>query len=383
MKSAFAESCDGYLKRVGHAGDAARAHGFILPLTLWMIALTGLLAAALNVWVASAVANAESLARRIELQLAQSNLRNELVYLLGTRPTSFRGLEVGKNITFADGANFNAILAGPSDSGRYIKFDGRSYTSESTPDLVIAVQDGTGLINLNIATSVNLRRVLTSFDLPEAQVNRLIDTLLDYIDDDDFTRLAGAERTQYARLGLPAPANGLLMTPAEAQRVMGWDQLGSLWEADMASPLFTTCQSAGFNPNNAPPQALVSSVRGMTREKAEQVLAARSKRPFRNTAEFGAAADLLITDEPFFYTFIPGPCVVVDLVDKRSRQHARFALTLEPVSMTRPWRVDYATTIPAQYSPQLDHLDPEAVFPAPESVDPAAAGADNGKLSVP
>ncbi len=360
-------------------GDAvANRRGFILPLTLWMIAIVGLLAATINTWVATAVANAQALARRTELELAQSNIRNELVYMLGTRPTSYRGLEVGALMKFADVNDFNAIVAGPSDSGRYLKFDGRPYTAESNPDIVVTLQDGTGLINLNIATSANLRRVLSTLDVPEPEINRLIDTLLDYIDDDDLTRLAGAEKTEYTRLNMPPPTNGLLLTPAETQRVMGWDKLGALWDADMAAPLLTTCQSAGFNPNTAPAQALIANVRGMTGDKADLVLAARATQPFRNVREFGAAADVLIADEPFFYSFIPGRCVVVDLIDSLSGQHARFSLTLEPVSQSRPWRVDYAISIPTQYRAALDRIDPEAIFPTPESMD-LPPGPDDGK----
>jgi DNA uptake protein ComE-like DNA-binding protein len=349
--------------------ERSRVQGFILPLTLWMIAIMGLLASSLNIWVAKAVANATTLARSAELELAQANLRNELVYFLGARASSYRGLEVGPRVAAAGVQDFDTLMAGPQDSGRTVKFDGRPYISQSHPDIVIMVQDGTGLFNLNISTPQNLRRLLTSFDVEQTAINRMIDTLLDYMDDDDLTRLAGAESALYARQGMAPPVNGFLMSPYETQRVMGWERTKSLWEADLKSPLLTTCQSAGFNPNNAPPAALVANIRGMTGAKAEQVIAYRADKPFRNMREFGAAADLLVTDEPFFYTFIPGACSVVDLIDKRSGQHVRFSLTLEPISQTRPWRVDYATRIPDQYRDALDRLDPEAIFPTPESID--------------
>ncbi len=370
MTLAAAKNCDEQGPSLGRPGwGCPQAQGFILPLTLWMIAIMGLLASSLNVWVANAVANATALAGRTELELAQSNLRNELVYFLAAHPSSYRGLEVGPRIAAAGPQDFDVLMAGPQDSGRTIKFDGRPYISESHPDMVVMIQDGTGLFNLNISTPANLRRLLTSFDVSETSINRMIDTLLDYLDDDDLTRLAGAESTQYARQGLQAPVNGFLVSPYEAQRVMGWERIKGLWEADMKRPLLTTCQSAGFNPNNAPPSALIANIRGMTRDRADLVVSYRADKPFRNMREFGAAADLLITDEPFFYTFIPGACSVVDLIDKRSGQHVRFSLTLEPISQNRPWRVDYATRIPDQYRDALDHLDSEAVFPTPEGID--------------
>ncbi len=355
--------------------------GFILPLTLWMIAIIGLLAASLNTWVASAVANSRALGARTEFELAQSNMRNELVYLLGSRPISSRGLEVGRHIGIINANDFNAAMAGPSDSGRSLKFDGRPYIAEADPNVVMMLQDGSGLLNLNTVTAPNLRRVFATFDISEAASNRLIDTLLDYIDEDDFTRLAGAERAQYERLGLRPPSNGFLLTPFEAQRVLGWDQLDALWKSDMQSPLLTTCQSTGFNPNTSPPAVLTAVMRGLTQEKAEKVLLARSARPFRNVREFGAAADLLIVDEPFFYSFIASNCFIVDMIDKRSDQHVRFSLTLEPTSSTRPWRVDYAIRIPPQYRAALDRLDPEATFPTPESID-LSSGTDDRKAGA-
>ncbi len=353
------------------------ASGFILPLTLWMIAIMGLVAASVNVWVARTVADSQALARRTELALTQSNIRNELVYLIGTRPVSTRGLEVGPEITFANINDFGAIMTGASDSGKTLKFDGRPYIVQNDPNMVVSIQDGTGLFNLNIATPTNLRRFLATFGVADTEANALIDALLDYVDDDDLTRLAGAEKTQYERAELPPPANGFLMTPFELQRVMGWEKLGELWKADMETPLFTTCQAAGFNPNTAPAQALIANVRGLTLEKAEQAVTARFDKPFRNIREFGAAADILVTDEPFFYTFLPGSCVIVDVMEKNTGQRTRFSLTLETTSQTRPWRVDYAITIPPQYRSALAHLDPQAIFPTPESID-LSGGSNDG-----
>ena len=368
---------DGFMC-AGRDSICAGRDGFILPLTLWLIAIMGLVAASLNVWVARTVADSQALARRTQLALAQSNIRNELVFLMGTRPVSTRGLEVGPQITFADMNDFGAVMAGASDSGQTLKFDGRPYVVQSDPDMVVAIQDGTGLFNLNIATPTNLRRILATFNVPEATSNAMVDALLDYVDDDDLTRLAGAEKTQYERAGLPPPANGSLMTPFELQRIMGWNTLSALWDADMETPLFTTCQSSGFNPNTAPAQALIANVRGLTLDKAEQAITARTERPFRNIREFGAAADILVTDEPFFYLFLPGSCVIVDVIEKNSGQRARFSLTLETTSQTRPWRVDYAIRIPPQYRSALDNLDPKAIFPTPESID-LPAGTDDGK----
>ena len=342
--------------------------GFILPLTLWMIAIFGLLAATINIWEARAVANSQSLAKQAEFKLAQANVLNELIFMLSVRPKSYRGLEVGMSSDNTNVNDLNALMAGPPDSGHTLKFDGRPFRVESNPDIVLSLQDETGLINLNSVNPTILRRALAAFNIPEPQIVRLIDTLLDYIDDDNLTRTAGAEKEEYARLNLPPPANSLLTTPFEAQNIIGWNELDAVWEAEAMAPSFSTCRSAGFNLNTAPARVLIATVRGLTQDKVGRALEKRAQKPFRNVQEFGAAADLLITDEPFFYTFIAGNCFTVDLLDKPSGQLVRRSLMLDPTSQSQPWRVNYEIRISSKFRPNLDQRLPEEIFPAPESI---------------
>jgi hypothetical protein len=340
-----------------------------------MIAIVGLLASVINVWVGRAVANAQALAQRTQLELIQSNVRNELVYLLARRPTSYRGLEVGPKVAMVENSDFMGVMSGPIDSGRALRLDGAAFKVATDPNMIVTVQDTSGLFNLNTMQPPSLRRTLASLGLPEPEVNRLSDTLADYLDDDDLTRLAGAEKAEYERLNLPPPANATLSTPYEAQRVLGWDRVDVLWKGDMERPLLTTCAGSSLNLNTAPGKVLMASIQGMTEEKLEQALARRAERPFRGTREFAAAADLLMADEPFLYSFLPGSCMLVDVIDKVSGQHTRFSLTIDRFSPMRPWRIDYAIRIPSADRATLDRLNPQDTFPTPESVD-LSAGRD-------
>lgn len=350
------------------------AFGFILPLTLWMIAILGLVASVINVWVGRTVADSRTLAQRVQMELVQSDVRNELVYMMARRPTSYRGLEIGPRVGAVSANNFIGLMSGALDSGRTLKMDGRPYSATDDPNIILKIQDAYGLLNLNTMAPQNLRRMLTVLDIPDPQINALTDTLLDYIDDDDLTRQAGAERTQYERLNLPPPSNAFLATPYEAQRALGWDKLDLLWKNDAESPILTTCRTGSLNLNTAPATALMATIPGMTRGKAEQVIARRQEKPFRGAREVGAVADLLMADEPFLYGFVPGPCMLVDIIDKRSGQRARFSLTLDRLSQTKPWRVDYEIRIPSEDRAALDQLSPESAFPTPESIDPPDGG---------
>lgn len=55
--------------------------------------------------------------------------------------------------------------------------------------------------------------------------DRAIDSLIDWVDSDDFTQLNGAERRQYERIRRPGPRNAPMLGPDEFMRIFGWREL--------------------------------------------------------------------------------------------------------------------------------------------------------------
>jgi len=364
------------------ASPFATHRGFVLPMTLWVIAIVGLVAAAVNTWVETAVRNAQTLRSKTEAELTFVNAVNEMVFLMATQQMSYRGLEVGLDtsgdVISAPSATMNAagFMVPANETDRFIAFDGRPYVLESDTRYTVAIQDGRGLFNLNAGAAQFLRRLLAVFNVAEPVGNRLADTLQDYIDQDDLNRLSGAERADYERLGLSGPANGILQTPAEAQSILDWNLIPEVWKADLEAPIFTTCQVAGFNPNTAPEPVLHTYITGLTPENARDVIARRAKQPFRNAREFAAAAGLMIANDSFFFSFTPAQCVVVDLTDRVSNERLRFSLSLTPLTNSQPWRIDYAFKVPAKSSRAADQIASEVVFPTPETIDRRVRGND-------
>jgi hypothetical protein len=343
----------------------------------------GLGVAAVNVWVTAAADNARALQSKVNEEITMANLKNELVFEMGTRATGFRGVEIGEDLATdeSDKSDLTDFMAAPKETAQFIALDGRPYVLESNPDYVVQLYDARGLLNLNIVSVPILQRFLNFFDVPETARNQLPDTLADWIDTDDLARLAGAEKTDYQRMGKHPPTNAALMTPLEVQSVMGWDQYPALWEADMNTPLFTTCPSSGFNPNTAPEMTLLAYIAGMTKENTAQVLAERAKEPFRSARDFMAAADVILPNEAFFLTLIPGGCVIVDLTNRETNERIRFSLSLLRIPNGQPWQVDYAFHIPTQYRRKIDGVDPKVVFPTPETISAGDQG-DNGTPGV-
>lgn len=351
-----------------NAAPRRHAQGFILALTLWIVAIFGLGVAAINTWVSLAIENARTLRQRVDGELALSNAKNEIVYAVATRPLTHRGLEVGSDLKRPTVDDIALSLATDYQSSRYVAFDRRPYVMESNPRYAVQIQDGRGLVNLNRISSDLLRRLLALYDTPETLRNQLPDTLQDWIDEDDFTRLAGAERSDYERRNRLTPPNARLLTPREAQNVLGWDEIPALWEDDLRAPIFSTCSSAGFNPNTAPLASLLAHVPGMTEDAAKYVIEQRREMSFRHARDFMEATNVFVPNEAFFLGLTPGNCMIVDVVDRETDERIRLSLTLVPRSPNQPWQVDYATRIPSQYRGALDGLDPRITFPAPEAL---------------
>ena len=360
------------LQTLGPATRAPSAaeRGFILVLTLWIIAFFGLGVAAINTWVSRAIENARVLKERAEGDLALSNAKSEIVYAFGTRPMTHRGLETGRDMKRPDITDMMSVMSADFSSSSYIAFDGRPYVLQSNPDYAVQLQDGRGLVNLNFIMPDLLRRLLALYDVPETLRNQLPDTLADWIDEDDLTHLAGAEKSDYERRNRLPPANAALLTPREAQNILGWDEVPKLWEDDRRPPILTTCAVSGFNPNTAPKAALLTYIPGLTDQSATQVAEKRLESQFRHARDFMSAADVVVPNEAFFFSVSPGNCMIVDFTNRVTNERVRFALSFIPLSQNQPWQVDYAFRVPSQYRGALDRADPGVTFPAPETLAP-------------
>jgi hypothetical protein len=223
----------GPAKHQGICSMTRTTQGFVLPLTLWIIALAGLAVAAINSWVTMATENARALQSKVDVELTMANVKNELIYAFGTRALSFRGLEVGENEALAarQETDIMTLFGNPPESSEYLRLDGQPYVLESNPDYIIQIQDARGLVNLNSVPQPSLQRFLSLFNVSETLRNQLPDTLQDWIDEDDLTRLAGAEKTEYQRLSRHPPNNLNTVTPMETQSILGWDKVPAIWEA--------------------------------------------------------------------------------------------------------------------------------------------------------
>jgi general secretion pathway protein K len=109
------------------------------------------------------------------------------------------------------------------NNGEHINLAGSVYELDSEHGkLKVSLQSSSGLIDLNRASPETIKALLQTIDTPDDTQQTILDSLLDWRDEDDLKRLAGAEDDDYRAQGLSyGPSNGLMNSISELARVNG------------------------------------------------------------------------------------------------------------------------------------------------------------------
>lgn len=153
--------------------------------------------------------------------------------------------------------------------------DGRSYGVQvETGNIEIAVQDVSGLIDLNAAAPELLAGLFQAVGVAEDEAVVLADRLADWRDPDDDRRPNGAEAGDYDTDGLEIRVgNALFLTPDEIQRVPGITT--ALW--NRVAPVVTIySRRPGINPSTAPRLAMIA-IPGIDETIADEIIVAREE----------------------------------------------------------------------------------------------------------
>ena len=319
--------------------------GFLLPLTLWILAAIAIAAGGFAEHMMAALDLARLSQRRLQSQIDMANTRAEVLFRLAVTPMSIHGLGLAP--------------------GQAVRLDDSPYRGEGAD--VLRLQDARGLLNLNQAGEDSIHRLLGALGVPYDQRGRLLDTLNDYIDEDSFKRLNGAEARDYADAGLPPPRNEKLVTPYEPRNIPGWRELPRLWQKGGLAELATTGATVGVNPNTAPWQVLIT-LPGVTAETAKSLIAARGQTaiqsPDQAAALMGVPAVGLMLQ---VFTF-PGDSVRVTQGAPGQAWALRYNVSLTPHDEHAPWRVDYLYKIESPYPDvpveSLPRLPEKSTLPA-------------------
>jgi general secretion pathway protein K len=191
--------------------------GLALVMVLWLVMLLGI------------IASGHTYNAHIESRLAAAHIQTA---------KARASVEAGLNIAILKILTTNATNPWPIDGTvEQFQFD--------DTEILIAIRDATGLINLNAASADLFQNLLTALAIDTDQQKRIIAAILDWRDGDNLTHLDGAEDSDYLSSGLSwTPRDGAFSSVEELRYVMGITQ--RLFN-DMAPFVTVYSEQAGIN----------------------------------------------------------------------------------------------------------------------------------------
>lgn len=214
-----------------------KQQGISLIIVLWMLAILTVIALVFSQGV------------RTEVMLT-ANYQKQAKALALAEAGIWRGVAMALNKGIAQ------------KEGHDIRFDGYVYSLASDAGLLkVSLQSADGLVDLNRAPKEVIEGVLASVASEDVNINIITDSLLDWRDEDNLRRLAGAERDDYYGQGLSyGPTNGLMVSTNELARVNGVKQ--ELYQKTL--PLVTVYSGRSRIDITSAPEAVLRILPGMT-----------------------------------------------------------------------------------------------------------------------
>jgi general secretion pathway protein K len=173
-------------------------------------------------------------------------------------------------------------------------------------DLYIQAQDSNGMLSLLNMDVIALERLVKKVGSLE-RTSEIIDSYLDWIDEDNFVRINGAEDFYYKSQGLPyTPRNYAIQYKEEVKLIKGMKK--ELY--DKIEPYLTILPSTGFNPNTASDEVLMAYL-NINEESLKNLKDYMSKKAVTSDLELFALTGRRITSEIEGVYFFPSPFIEI------------------------------------------------------------------------
>ena len=181
-------------------------------------------------------------------------------------------------------------------------------------DLYVQAQDSNGmlsLVSMNIAAMERLIRKIGGLD----NASGIIDSFLDWIDPDNFSRINGAEEFYYKGQGLPyTPRNYAIQYKEEVEFIKGMDR--KLYAK--IEPYLTMLPSLAFNPNTASDEVLLAYL-NINEESLKNLKDYMSKKAVSSDIELFALTGRRMPRDFEGVYFFPSPFIEITVSAGRPR----------------------------------------------------------------
>jgi general secretion pathway protein K len=323
-----------------------KKQGFVLVMTLWILAAITIVAGFFALWVERALTSATQMQAEVQAQIDIHSTRETVAYLFASRWFTVAGLTLpesddeGRLRAYSDE---EVRSYGIAPIGTELRFDDQVY--QGLGQARFSIQDQDGLMTLDAANPYTSPRIFARFldllGVDPAQRDPLIAKLADYQDPDDFHRINGAESTHYQEAGQLPPTNRLLRTPLEVKRVLDWPEQTVLWRDGLWEHLTKAHGTVYANANTAP-AIVLQAVYGWPPELAQHVIGVRPISDYQILRELGVAMDGRVEPPPIFSSRF----FRLSFWHEHSARMQRIFFELNHGSDHSPWQVQYAYDFP-------------------------------------
>jgi len=181
-------------------------------------------------------------------------------------------------------------------------------------DLYVQAQDSNGMLSLTSLDPSGMDRLIKRFGGLD-DTSGIMNSYLDWIDEDNFARVNGAEEFYYKGQGLPyGPRNYPIQYKEEIEWVRGMNR--KLY--DRIEPFLTLLPSTGFNPNTASDGVLMAYL-NIDEESLRNLKNYMAKMPVTSDTELFALTGRTITARGEGLFFFPAPFTEVTISIGRPR----------------------------------------------------------------
>lgn len=326
--------------------DRRPQSGFVLAITLWLLAGMAVAVALMTLWAREEVAAATAGRDAFEDEAAALSTRDTLMYLAATREFTRAGLRQGVSTEAEDAVRrleeFGALDKTPR--GDELALDGSVYATGA--GVRFSLQDHAGRMPLILPDAASLDALLVQAGVDGAAAPALRDAYLDYVDADGLSRLNGAEARDYVREDRLPPPDRFLLAPPEMRRIRGWDAL----DPTVLQRLESITQPYAMGPLNlnATPDAVTRVLLGAEcNERCVAIRAERRRLPFTSGSDFEARTGVRLPGDPFTdYRFAPSESFELTTWG-RTGSAWRLHVRLTPLAdKAGPWTVLAAYPVP-------------------------------------
>ena len=326
-----------------------KREGFILAATLWALVALTVVAAYIDGLTRTNVDNAHRAKRMLQSELDRRSTEATLLYLLATNRMNHSSLVLETKQRFSlDGE----LLKGTGDGTLSLAGERHAGLGE----VAFSLQDETGLVSLNTPSEPQLPLVLESLGIPPNTAAALMPRIRDYIDKDRILSLDGAEDFDYAKAGRPPPANWLLVTAMELNRVLGAEGLFDPEQWRRLRAMTTPRLLAAVNFNTMPPE-VAAALLGTDLEDLGDFLSAREQESLARLDRIVELTGQYAKVDPEHVAVMPSVFVRMTTWWQHGGPRTVVGITLTPSSpiaprVAVPWRKEY------RYSEPADHTGP-------------------------